>query len=206
MQILDDLFQLPRCDTIHPMNHSDHVDLLRPAGLPPGASFADMGAGSGAFTLALRELLGPDAPIYAVDRNRGHLRSLEQAYRSRFGSARNLHLTPADFSRPLDLPPLDGILMANSLHFFRNKEKILRHVASFLKPGGMLLLVEYNVDRGNPWVPHPLSFESFGTLAPKAGFSEPRLLAKKPSSFLREFYSALTRRAGFQLVKMDLSG
>ena len=175
------------------MNHSDHVDLLRPAGLKPGVSFADLGAGSGAFTLALRELLGPDASIYAVDRDQGRLKSLEQAYGYRFGSAENLHIFSADFSRQLDLPPLDGILMANSLHFFRNKEKVLRHIASLLKPSGMLLLVEYNVDRSNPWVPHPLSFESYCELAPRAGFTEPRLLAKKPSSFLREFYSALAR-------------
>jgi SAM-dependent methyltransferase len=82
--------------------------------------------------------------------------------------------------------------MANSLHFFKDKEKVLRHVRTFLKPNGILLLVEYNVDSGNLWVPHPLSFESFRVLAPRTGFSEPRLLAKHPSSFLREFYSALT--------------
>ena len=68
---------------------------------------------------------------------------------------------------------------------------MLRHISSFLKPGGALLLVEYNVDRGNPWVPHPLSFETFRDLAPQAGFSKPRLLTKHPSSFLREFYSAI---------------
>ncbi len=84
--------------------------------------------------------------------------------------------------------------MANSLHFFKDKEKVLRHVWSFLKPNGMLLLVEYNVDSGNPWVPHPLSFESFRVLAPRGGFSVPRLLAKRPSSFLREFYSAIAYR------------
>lgn len=173
------------------MDHLDHVNLLRPADLPPGASFADLGAGSGAFTLALRELLGLSADIYAVDRDETKLTLLEQAYRSGFGSAENLHLVPANFAHDLDLPPLDGILMANSLHFFRDKEKVLRHVGTFLKPGGMLLLVEYNVDRGNPWVPHPLSFESFRKLAHRTGFNEPRLLAKHPSSFLREFYSAV---------------
>jgi len=199
------------------MNHADHVNLLRPAGLAPGGTWADLGAGSGAFTLALRELIGPEAEIYAVDKDRGRLDELEQAYRARFGDPARLHLLPADFTRPLagstalsaGLPPLDGIVMANSLHFFRDKETVLRHVRTFLKPGGslvpprgdalllpprgdaLLLLVEYNVDRGNPWVPRPLSFETFRALAPRAGFSEPRLLAKHPSRFLREFYSAL---------------
>jgi len=67
-------------------------------------------------------------------------------------------------------------------------------VRGFLKPGGALLLVEYNVDSGNLWVPHPLSFETFRTLAPRAGLSEPRLLAKVPSRFLKEFYSAAAYR------------
>jgi len=173
------------------MNHHDHVDLLRPADLFPGASFADLGAGYGAFTLALRELLGPSSPIYAADRDRNRLKSLEQAYRSRFSSVENLHLVHGDFTRDLNLPPLDGVLMANSLHFFRDKENVLHHVSSFLKAGGVLIVVEYNTERGNPWVPYPLSFETFRALAPRAGFSEPRLLGKKPSSFLREFYASL---------------
>ena len=172
------------------MIHQDHVHLLQPADLNPGGTWADFGAGSGAFTLALRELVGAEANIYAVDKDRARLSELEEAYRARFGDSTNLHIVTTDFSRTLDLTPLDGIVMANSLHFFKDKEKVLRHVRNFLKPGGILLLVEYNVDTGNPWVPHPLSFESFRTLAPRAGFNEPRLLAKHPSSFLHEFYSA----------------
>ena len=176
------------------MDHNDHIELLRPAGLTSGASWADLGAGSGAFTLALRELLGLSADIYAVDRDRGRLAELERAHQARFGVSEHLHLLPVDFTRDLDLPPLDGVLMANSLHFFRDKEKVLRYVSSFLKPEGALLLVEYNVDRGNPWVPYPLSFGTFCTLALRAGFGKPRLLAKHPSSFLHEFYSAISYR------------
>ena len=176
------------------MEHTDHLNLLRPAGLPQGGTWADFGAGEGAFTLALRELTGPDAVIYAVDRDGAALRRLKKDYIARFSSTDNLILLPNDFSRPLDLPPLDGIVMANSLHYFREKEGILRHVRGFLKPGGVLLLVEYNVDEGNLWVPYPLSFETFRALAPQAGFGEPRLLAKAPSSFLNEFYSAAAHR------------
>ena len=174
------------------MDHTDHVNLLRPANLNQGGSYADFGAGSGAFTLALRELVGLDAAIYAVDKDRVSLNQLDSAHRARFNTTRNLILFPKDFSRPLEIPLLDGMVMANSLHFFKDKQKILQHVREFLKPNGALLIVEYNVDKGNMWVPYPLTFESYSKLVPRAGFSEPRLLAKTPSRFLNEFYSAVT--------------
>ncbi len=173
------------------MDHPEHVALLRPANLPPGGLWADLGAGAGAFTLALRELVGAQAEVYAVDRDGGRLKELERLWRQRFGDASRLRLLRADFTRPLAVPPLDGIVMANSLHFFKDKEKVLRQVASLLKPNGTLLLVEYDADSGNPWVPYPLSFDRWRDLAPRAGFSQPVLLATRPSSFLRGFYSAM---------------
>ena len=185
------------------MDHKDHVNLLRPADLAQGGTWADFGSGNGAFTLALRELIGLDAMIYAVDKDRAALRVLENSHEARFGTNHppsqlrtNLILLHQDFSRLHDLPALDGVVMANSLHFFKDKEKVLRHVQGLLKPDGALLLVEYNVDSGNMWVPHPLTFETFRSLAPRAGFSEPRLLAKVPSRFLKEFYSAVANRVG----------
>lgn len=83
--------------------------------------------------------------------------------------------------------------MANALHYFKDKEQLLRHVRGFLKTGGDLIVVEYNVDAGNLWVPHPLSFETFQKLAPRAGFSTPRLLATAPSRFLNEFFAVAAR-------------
>jgi hypothetical protein len=66
-----------------------------------------------------------------------------------------------------------------------------------LKPNGACLIVEYNVDSGNPWAPYPLSFETFRALAPHVDLTTPRLLATVPSRFLREFYSAAAyKRAG----------
>ena len=176
------------------MEHNDHVNLLRPAEIQPGGTWADFGAGSGAFTFALRELSGQTASIYAVDKDRASLNELQKTHHARFRDSQNLYLIPEDFSRTLDLPVLSGIVMANSLHFFKDKEKILRHIRSYLKPNGMLLIVEYNVDFGNPWVPYPFSFKTYCKFAPRANFSEPRLLAKAPSRFLHEFYSALCYR------------
>lgn len=209
------------------MNHNDHVNLLKPANLSPGGTWADFGAGGGAFTLALRELTGPTSDIFAIDKDNARLKDLEREYRIRFGDSNNLHITPGDFTRTLYLPVLDGAVMANCLHYFKNpkmyvdgrgtgreKDKnirtyqhestpyssdkiaVLRHVRSFLKTNGLLLLIEYNVDTGNPWVPYPLTFETWRALALHAGFNEPRLLAKRSSSFLREFYSAVANKIG----------
>jgi SAM-dependent methyltransferase len=84
--------------------------------------------------------------------------------------------------------------MANSLHFVRDKKPVLDLVRGHLKPGGRLVLVEYNADRGNPWVPHPLSYPTWERLAADSGFAETRLLERVPSRFLGEIFSALSLR------------
>jgi ubiquinone/menaquinone biosynthesis C-methylase UbiE len=175
------------------MNHGDHVNLLRKGVPPAGGVWADLGAGSGAFTLALAELVGPGADIYAVDKNRGALRQLAQAMGTQFPSV-TLHTVVADFTQPLDLPLLDGVVMANSLHFERSKGGVLRLVRGYLKPQGRLLLVEYNTDKGNVWVPHPLSYATWEKLAAGSGFSRTELLATRPSRFLGEFFAAVSYR------------
>ncbi len=177
------------------MDHRDHVNLLRQAVPNPGGEWADLGSGEGAFTLALRELIGPQGEIWSIDKDQGRLAAQRRHFRARFPDS-NVHFLNADFSRRLELPPLDGVIMANSLHFIRDKVAILRLVREYLKSQGRLVLVEYDVDSGNIWVPHPLSFETFRSLAPQCGFAEPRLLATVPSRFLREIYSSLALNAG----------
>ena len=180
------------------MQHEDHVNLLRDGVPGPGGTWADLGSGGGAFTLALADLIGPTGTIYSVDKDRGALREQERALRARFPSVAVTYLA-ADFTRPMppvgdpiDLPPLDGVVMANSLHFVRDKAPVLALVRGYLKPGGRLLLVEYNADRGNPWVPFPLSYPTWERVAAQAGFAATRLLARVPSRFLGEIYSALS--------------
>lgn len=170
------------------MNHGDHVRLLQ-AGVTQAGVWADLGAGGGAFTLALAELLSAEGVIYAVDRDRGALDPLARAMAARFPDVR-LHLRTCDFTQPLDLPALDGIVMANSLHFVERKAGVLALVRGYLRPGGRLIVVEYNTDRGNRWVPYPFSYPTWEKLAVEAGFSHTALLATRPSHFLGEFYAA----------------
>ena len=173
------------------MKHSDHVRLLRKGVPGPGGVWADLGSGAGAFTLALADLLGETGHIYSVDKDRQALREQERAMQSLFPSI-TVEFLAADFTRPLALPPLDGIVMANSLHYVRDKRALLQRIHAYLKPGGRLLLVEYNVDRGNLWVPYPLSYPTWEGLARQNGFGDTQLLEKVPSRFLNEMYSALS--------------
>lgn len=171
------------------MDHLAHVALLRD-GVVPGIS-ADLGSGEGAFTLALADLLGPGATIHSVDRDRHALSVQARAMRERFPKV-TLVQHARDFTRPLELPPLDGIVMANALHFVRDKRAILERLRATLRPGGRVVLVEYDTDRGNVWVPYPLSFETWRRAAEEAGFSETRRLHAVPSRFLGRIYSALS--------------
>ena len=160
--------------------------------------WADLGSGGGAFTLALADSIGPDGTIYSVDVDRGALKDQERALRSRFPD-QVVHYIAGDYTSPLDLPLLDGILMANSLHFQRDKSQVLHRIHSYLKPGGRLILIEYNADSGNPWVPFPISYPTWETLASANGFSSTSLLATIPSRFLREIYSAVSFKPEAQL-------
>jgi len=168
------------------VDHADHVRLLTD-GVTSGGTWADLGAGTGAFTLALAELVGPTGEVVAIDRDRGALRDLERALRPGGATVRTMS---ADFTKPIELPLLDGIVMANSLHFVKDKLPVLTLVRAMLKRSGRLLLVEYDADRGNTWVPHPMSFETWRALADANGFSGTRKLASVPSRFLGRIFSA----------------
>ena len=175
------------------VDHRDHVGLIREGVAGAGPSWADLGSGGGAFTLALADLLGPDGRIVSIDRDGAALRGQEDELRRRFPAVA-VTTRVADFERPLDLDGLDGLVMANSLHFVRGQHAVLRLVRGYLRDGGRLVLVEYDADRGNPWVPHPISWARWPSLAAEAGFRDTRRLASVPSRFLGSIYSAVSLR------------
>lgn len=175
------------------MNHADHVSLLR-GGIPArGGFWADLGSGQGAFTLALADLIGPDGVIYSVDSD-AHVLSEQKAALARQFPDTTVHYLNADFTESLLLPSLDGLVVANALHFVAHaqQEAVVRHVKGYLRPGGRLVIVEYDVDDGNIWVPHPLSHATWEQLARRAGFGHTQHLGSVPSHFLRAIYSAVS--------------
>ena len=157
--------------------------------MDPGGTWLELGSGNGAFTLALAEVLGPAGTIHSVDTDRGALSTQAAAIRTRFPAIR-LHQRAADFTRSLGFNGMDGVLMANSLHFVKDKAPVLALARSYLRPGGAFVLVEYDADRGNLWVPHPIGYTTWLAVAPRSGFSGTRLLGRVPSRFLDSIYAA----------------
>jgi SAM-dependent methyltransferase len=176
------------------VDHHDHVELLRDGVIGAGATWADLGSGTGAFTLALAELLGPGGTIVSVDRDAGALLDQARAMADRYPEV-TLHQQVADFTGELRLPPLDGVVMANSLHFVRDKLPVLRAIRERIRDGGRFVLVEYDADAGNRWVPHPVSAQRWLSLASQAGLSDTRIIGRVPSRFLDSIYAAVSRRS-----------
>lgn len=164
--------------------------LIRPGVEGLGGTWADLGCGDGIFTAALCRLLRPESEVYAVDKSQRALEALSRNFAQSYEG-----LVPqtvqADFTRPLSLPALDGLLMANSLHFTRHKKPLLTRLVALLKPGGRLIVVEYNTDRGNYAVPYPVDETAFMALADEAGLRQAKILAKIPSTFLGEMYAGM---------------
>ena len=175
------------------MNHADHVALIRTGVDGAGPRWLELGAGEGAFTLALADVLGPAARIVAVDRDRRALEQMRTRVGARFPEA-SVETIVGDFTHGLPDGPFDGVLAANSLHFVANLEPVLAAIRAALSPDGRFILVEYDADHGNPWVPHPISFARWTRIAPAAGFATPRLIHRVPSRFLNAIYGAAADR------------
>ncbi|MBA3946696.1 MAG: class I SAM-dependent methyltransferase [Herpetosiphonaceae bacterium] len=165
------------------MQHQEMVALIQ-AGVPSVPSiWADLGAGSGNFTAALRDLLPAASVIYAVDRDRHAIAAQHSRWQA---TPDRPPVTPllGYITADLALPQLDGILLANVLHFMRDQPTVLRHLTHTLRPGGRLLLVEYDLTTARSYVPFPLSSAQFPALVVAAGFSTPRIIGtrRSPSS------------------------
>ena len=177
------------------MQDRDAIALISAAVTKPGGVWADLGAGSGMFTRALATLLGPPGTVYAVDSDPGALRELDRSVAATAPGA-TVRTIIGDFTGPIDLPPLDGVLVANALHYvpYADQPTVMGRIASLLTDGAPIVVVEYDRRHANQWVPYPITPATLTELARDAGLSMPTLLGTRPSRYSGAMYSAVVRR------------
>ncbi len=151
-------------------------------------TWADLGCGNGTFTRALATLLPSRSVIHAMDQDASALRRIpsEQAGVSIVAHAGDFTTPPWPFDA------LDGVLLANALHFVRDQAAFIRACAPAMNQPRRFLIVEYDTDQANPWVPYPLSQSSLRGLLDDAGYSSISILGSRRSRYQRAgMYAAL---------------
>lgn len=143
-------------------------------------TWADLGCGTGLFTQALASQFPARSKIYAVDQNRQSLQRVP------LSDTVTIEKIQADFIHDrLPLQQLDGILMANALHFVKDKPAFFDLIRRYCKPSHHLLVVEYDMNTSNSWVPYPVDFSTLENLCKKAGYASVRRIYDTPSVYNR---------------------
>ena len=147
--------------------------------------WADLGCGNGRFTLALAEQLAPGSVIHAMDRDARALARIDTHHgNARIGTHRG------DFTKlPWPFGDLDGILMANSLHFIEHRHAFIRPCQSQLRPAHRFLSRSHGQSQS---VGAPLSRTALENLFKDAGYTAFTTLGSRPSLYHRApLYAAL---------------
>jgi ubiquinone/menaquinone biosynthesis C-methylase UbiE len=160
------------------MKLQEAVELIKPAlQTTEGAKiWAELGCGEGLFTYALATLSGAGSTINAVDKSPQIIKPALNSNRIVFHQL--------DFNKDaLPFEQLDGVLMANSLHFVEDKLTLLSRLKKLLGQDGQLLIIEYEMDKGNAWVPHPVPQASLKAQLKGCGFTKIRLVGERQSVY-----------------------
>jgi len=121
--------------------HVDRVmDLL---GIVPGKSVADVGAGSGWFTVRAAARVGATGAVYAEDINPKAIDYI--AARARKASLANVHTVLGQVDDTL-LPPgsMDAVLILKTYHEFAHPIPLMKKLKSSLRPGAKVGIIDRN--------------------------------------------------------------
>jgi predicted methyltransferase len=109
--------------------------------LKPGEVIADIGSGSGYFTLRLAAHVGDGGRVYGVDIDPDMVRHLNR--RVRDAALRNVHVLLADSDDPLLPEPVDRFLIVDTWHHIGDQTKYLTLMRKLLKPGGQVVMIDF---------------------------------------------------------------
>jgi ubiquinone/menaquinone biosynthesis C-methylase UbiE len=121
------------------------MDLL---GIEPGKSAADIGAGSGWFTVRAAQRVGASGQVYAVDINPEAIQYINDRVKIARIDNEQLQNVKAILSKPDDplLPgnSIDAVLMLKTYHEIARPVTLLRNLRPALRPGAKLGIIDRN--------------------------------------------------------------
>ena len=117
-------------------------DILAAMQVRRGMTVADIGAGTGFFTLMLAEAVGPEGKVYAVDISPAFLDAIAQRAKSK-----GLHnvVTILGEQKNANLPrgELDRVYIGDTYHHFEYPVTYSKTIASALRPDGQVIVVDF---------------------------------------------------------------
>jgi 2-polyprenyl-3-methyl-5-hydroxy-6-metoxy-1,4-benzoquinol methylase len=126
-------------------------EVVAQIGLRPGELVADIGAGTGIFSVPLARAVRPGGRVLSVEVDAGFLPLI--GAKARQASLDNITPVLGRFGDPrLPRGDVDVAFMHDVLHHVAERESYIRALASYLKPGGRIVIVDY--DMNVPGVPH----------------------------------------------------
>ena len=162
--------------------------LARLGVLKSGMTVVDLGCGTGVFSLPLAALVGPTGRVYAVDKSTAMLDYLRDQ-----GSPAGIYLIQSDVMETR-IPPgtADFCLLAFILHEVPAPGRLMAEAAYLLKPGGSVMVVEWQPDRDNPGPPRDkrLAKERVAQLFEAAG-----LKTGESFDWSANYYAAIAARS-----------
>lgn len=119
-------------------------------GIRPGMAIADVGAGTGYFSLKMARRVGPGGKVYANDVQAEMLEKLRaNAQREKLTNVETVLGSEADPKLPAG--KMDIVLLVDVYHEFSQPQEMLQHIRAALKPDGRLILLEYRKE--DPAIP-----------------------------------------------------
>jgi predicted methyltransferase len=117
-------------------------------GVGDASVVADLGAGSGWFTIRLSNRVGPNGLVYAEDVQRPMIQAIKIRL-DRLG-LKNVVTVLGTATNPALPKPVDAVLIVDAYHEMEHPVALLANVATSLKPGGRIGIVDFRKDGGGP--------------------------------------------------------
>jgi ubiquinone/menaquinone biosynthesis C-methylase UbiE len=120
-------------------------DVIARMGLQAGQVVADLGAGTGVFSIPMAAAVGPGGRIYAVDIDDGFFDII--GGKAREAGVANVRTVLGEFGDPkLPAPDVDVAFFHDVLHHIEDRAGYLRNVARYVKPSGRVVVIDLNAE------------------------------------------------------------